>query len=111
MGRWYAPRHELNSLVGTMPAREQDAPAVRVCREVLTGRVDAQSRLRVGSSSRNLEIVRILAMDLAGRIGTSLNAIACRNIKQERLHVALTSTGGLLHGFSLPGVAQTVNGA
>ena len=46
-----------------------------------------------------------------GRIGTSLNAIACRNIKQDRLHVAITSTGGLLHGFSLPGVSQTVNGA
>ena len=47
----------------------------------------------------------------ASVIGTSLNAIACRNLKMERLHVAITSTGGLLHGFSLPGVGATVNGA
>ena len=29
----------------------------------------------------------------------------------DRLHVAVTSTGGLLHGFSLPGRGAAVHGA
>ena len=48
---------------------------------------------------------------VASKIGTSLNAIACKNVKAQRLHVAVTSTGGLLHGSSLPNVDATVNGA
>ena len=46
-----------------------------------------------------------------GRIGTSLNAMACKSLGGERLHIALTSTGGLLHGFSLPGRGAAVHGA
>jgi len=46
-----------------------------------------------------------------GRIGTSLNAIACKSLGGDRLHLALTSTGGLLHGFSLPGRGAAVHGA
>jgi len=45
------------------------------------------------------------------RIGTSLNAIACHSTGSDRLHLALTSTGGLLHGFSLPGRGAAVHGA
>ena len=45
------------------------------------------------------------------RIGTSLNGIACKSQGGERLHLALTSTGGLLHGFSLPGRGAAVHGA
>ena len=45
-----------------------------------------------------------------GRVGTSLNALACKSLNSCRLHVAVTSTGGLLHGFSLPSGAA-VHGA
>jgi len=45
----------------------------------------------------------------SSRLGTSLNGIACS--AGERSHVAVTSTGGLLHGFSLPGRGAAVHGA
>jgi len=44
-------------------------------------------------------------------IGTSLNAIACNSLQSGRLHMAVTSTGGLLHGFSLPGLGAATHGA
>ena len=46
-----------------------------------------------------------------GRVGTSLNAMACKTGKTERVHIAVTSTGGLLHGFSLPGGGAVGHGA
>lgn len=45
-------------------------------------------------------------------VGVSLNAIACVPSKTEqKLHVAITSTGGRLHGFSLPGHGAATHGA
>jgi len=46
------------------------------------------------------------------RIGVSLNKVACIPSKTEKkLHVAATSTGGKLHGFTLPGSGAATHGA
>lgn len=46
------------------------------------------------------------------RVGVSLNAIACvPSESEQKLHVAITSTGGRLHGFSLPGHGAATHGA
>jgi hypothetical protein len=47
----------------------------------------------------------------AKAIGTSLNGLTCKSLNAGRLHVAVTSTGGLLHGFSLPGRGAATYGA
>lgn len=47
----------------------------------------------------------------APRVGVCLQHVACKSSTAEpsTVHVAVTSTGGLLHGFTLPGAA--VHGA
>jgi len=46
------------------------------------------------------------------RIGVSLNKVACIPSRSEKkLHVAVTSTGGRLHGFTLPGSGAATHGA
>jgi hypothetical protein len=47
----------------------------------------------------------------ASKLGVCLQGMVCKSLGGDRLHVALTSTGGLLHGFSLPGRGATVHGA
>ena len=45
-------------------------------------------------------------------IGVSLNKVACIPSKRDKkLHVAVTSTGGRMHGFSLPGAGAAVYGS
>ena len=72
--------------------------------------------LRIDMSKWGTEECLSIAADIEiegydGRIGTSLNAMACQSLKEGRLHIATTSTGGLLHGFSLPGAGAAVHGA
>ena len=72
--------------------------------------------LRIDMSKWGTEECLSIAADIEiegydGRIGTSLNGMACRSLGEGRLHIATTSTGGLLHGFSLPGAGAAVHGA
>ena len=57
------------------------------------------SVLRLPRVARSAADIEIEGYD-ASRVGTSLNAVACKSSGRERLHIAVTSTGGLLHGFS-----------
>jgi len=72
--------------------------------------------LRIDMAKWGTEDFLTIAADIEiegydGRVGTSLQGVACRPIhKKEKLHVAVTSTGGLLHGFSLPGSGAAVYG-
>jgi len=73
--------------------------------------------LRVDMTKWGTEECLSIAADIEiegydGRIGTSLQGMASKSLPGEkRLHVAITSTGGLLHGFSLPGSGAAVHGA
>ena len=46
-------------------------------------------------------------------VGVCLQKVACRQPADDpsTVHVAVTSTGGLLHGFTLPGRGAAVHGA
>ena len=85
------------------------SPAVLGDRSLKVLRVD----MAKWGTDECLSVVADVAVDgFEPRIGVSLNRVVCKTSKKEqRLHVAVTSTGGRLHGFSLPGSGATTHGA